>query len=84
MRKQEFKIKPPSQKPKVRERLLEKSRQYRETQNMPQLEMTEKKPPEEQLSIEFSPQEQKKENQNEPFETKSFLKKSLSLFFDEK
>ncbi len=74
--------------PKIlpRDRLLQKSKMYREAQNIPQLEMEEDTNKKEQLSMELSSEKSspdKKEKSASPFGKKGFLKQSLSLFFDD-
>ena len=68
-----------------RDRLIQKSKMYRESQNIPQLEMEEKKK-DSQLSMDLSAEksvEREKKKTESPFGQKGFFKKSLSFFLDD-
>lgn len=67
-----------------RDRLLEKSKMYREAQNIPKLEMQEDSKKDEQLSMELSSKDSKGGLKTTgPFGKKGFLKQSLSFLFDD-
>ena len=68
-----------------RDRLIQKSKMYRESQNIPHLEMEEKKK-DSQLSMDLSADksiEREKKKTESPFGQKGFFKKSLSFFLDD-
>ena len=87
--KEKIQVKPPvsAPQPKMlpRDRLIQKSKMYRESQNIPHLEMEEKKK-DSQLSMDLSAEKSvanKKKKAESPFGQKGFFKKSLSFFLDD-